>query len=76
MRFKNLLILGTILTCTSCATEYVTPKIPIPEEPLYPTVKAEEYQCMELDAKLRLQVLIVEKNNAIEECHAVLKPYQ
>lgn len=71
MRYLMILILAGCST-----TQYVTPKIPLPAEPVYPTIKAAEYQCMAAESKQKLKTLIVQLNNAVDECRAVLEPYQ
>ena len=65
-----------ILILVGCSTQYVTPKIPLPVEPVYPTLKAAEYQCMAEESKQKLKELVVKLNNAVDECRAVLEPYQ
>lgn len=65
-----------ILIFSGCATQYVTPKIPIPPEPAYVTVKAHEYQCMADEPKERLKIKVTQLKNYIEELKAILEPYQ
>lgn len=77
MKAKLIAVLITIfLSGCMATTEYVTPKIPIPNPPDYPTVKKEEYQCMSDDGKKRLQVLIFKKNDYINQLLETIKPYQ
>jgi len=76
MKLKLILALITIYISSCATTEYITPKIKVNDPPIYPTVKAAEYQCMDQGAKKRLQMLLLLKNERIEHLETQLKPYE
>lgn len=75
---KNLLILVliTIFSAGCTTTEYIKPNITVNSKPAYATVKAEEYQCMEFDAKKRLQLLVKQRDLYIDHLLEQLEPYR